>query len=128
TLIELMVAVAIIAILAAIAIPSYIQYTIRSSRQAAQSELVVMASIQEKIFLNSNAYASTVNTAYDGSATGGLGVLSGTSRDGNYTFSVTSSGAAYTLTATPVAGSRQGDDGVLTIDSAERKTWGTRSW
>ena len=128
TLIELMVTVAIIAILAAIAMPSYVQYTIRSSRQAVQSELSAMASIQEKIFLNSNAYASTVSTAYNGSSTGGLGVLSGMSRDGRYTFSVAVSGAAYTLTATPVADSRQSEDGNLTIDPSERKTWGSKTW
>ena len=128
TLVELMVTVAVIAILAAIAIPSYLQYTIRSSRQAAQAELVVMASIQEKIYLNSNAYAPTINTAYNGSSTGGLGVLSGMSRDRKYTFSLNVSSATYTLTATPVADSSQRDDGNLTIDPSERKTWGSKTW
>ena len=128
TLIELMITVAVIAILAAIAIPSYAQYTIRSSRQAAQAELVVMASIQEKIYLNSNAYASSVSTAYNGSSTGGLGVATGNSRDGKYTFSVTVASATYTLTATPVVGSSQSADGALTINAAENRTWGSNTW
>ena len=128
TLIELMITVAVIGILAAIAIPSYAQYTIRSSRQSVQSELAVMASIQEKIYLNSNAYASGVTTAYNGSSTGGLGVPTGKSRDGKYTFSVTVASATYTLTATPVVGSSQSADGALTINAAENRTWGSKTW
>ena len=128
TLIELMITVAVIAILAAIAIPSYAQYTIRSSRQAVQSELSVMASIQEKIYLNSNAYSSSITTAYNGSSTGGLGVATGNSRDGKYTFSVTVASATYTLTATPVVGSSQSADGALTINAAENRTWGSKTW
>lgn len=128
TLIELMITVAVIAILAAIAIPSYARYTIRSSRQAVQSELVVMASIQEKIYLNSNAYTSSITTAYNGSSTGGLGVATGNSRDGKYTFSVAVANTTYVLTATPVVGSSQSADGILTIDAAEIRTWGAKSW
>ena len=129
TLIELMITVAVIGILAAIAVPSYARYTIRSSRQAVQSELVVLASIQEKIYLNSNAYASSVTTAYNGgSSTGGLGVPTGKSRDGKYTFSVTAASATYTLTATPVVGSSQSADGALTINAAENRTWGSETW
>ena len=128
TLIELMITVAVIGILAAIAVPSYAQYTIRSSRQAVQSELVVMASIQEKIYLNSNAYASSVTTAYNGNSTGGLGVPTGRSRDGKYTFSVAVASATYTLTATPVVGSSQSADGALTINAAENRTWGSKTW
>ena len=128
TLIELMITVAVIGILAAIAIPSYAQYTIRSSRQAVQSELVVMSSIQEKIYLNSNAYTSSVSAAYNGSSTGGLGVATGKSRDGKYTFSVTVASATYTLTATPVVGSSQGADGSLTINATENRTWNNKTW
>ena len=128
TLIELIITVAVIGILAAIAMPSYTQYTIRSSRQAVQSELVVMTSIQEKIYLNSNAYTSSVSTAYNGSSTGGLGVATGKSRDGKYTFSVTVATATYTLTAAPVVGSSQGADGSLTINASENRTWNNKTW
>ena len=128
TLIELMITVAVVAILAAVAIPSYSQYAIRSSRQAVQSELMVMASIQEKIYLNSNAYASNITTSYNGSSTGGLGVATGKSRDGKYTLSVAVASATYTITATPVAGSSQGADGALSINAAETRTWGSATW
>ena len=85
TLIELLIALAIVAILVRIAFPSYQAYIVRSSRQSAQSELIALANAQEKIFLNSNAYTSSVTSAYTGQSTGGLGVTSGKSKDDRYT-------------------------------------------
>lgn len=128
TLVEAMIVVAIVAILASIALPSYQSHIKRSSRGAAQAQLVELAAVQEKIFLNSNAYASSVSDAYTGNATGGLGATGGKSLDRRYTLSVTVSGASYTLTATPVAGTSQAGDGNLTIDSTGNRTWGSKSW
>ena len=128
TLIELMIAVALVAILAAVALPSYREYIKRSSRGAAQSELVELAAVQEKIFLNSNAYASSVTTAYSGSSTGGLGATTGRSRDSRYSFSTTVNGASFTLIATPVSGSTQTGDGNLSIDAQGQRTWGSKTW
>lgn len=128
TLIELMIAVALVAILAAVALPSYTEYIKRSSRGAAQSELVELAAVQEKIFLNSNAYASSVTTAYSGSSTGGLGATTGLSRDSRYSFGTTVDGASFTLTATPVSGSTQAGDGNLSIDAQGQRTWGSKTW
>lgn len=128
TLIEVMIVVAMVAILASLALPSYREYIRRSSREAAQSELVELAAIQEKIYLNANAYATSVSTAYNGQATGGLGVPSGLSRDSRYGLSVAVNGASFTLTAAPVAGSTQDGDGNLTIDSQGQRTWGSKTW
>ena len=128
TLIELMIAVALVATLAAVALPSYTEYIKRSSRGAAQSELVELAAVQEKIFLNSNAYAISVTTAYSGSSTGGLGATTGLSRDSRYSFSTTVNGASFTLIATPVSGSTQTGDGNLSIDAQGQRTWGSKTW
>lgn len=130
SLIELMIAVAIVAILAAVAIPSYGNYTIRSSRLAAQTELVMLASIQEKIFLNSNAYTPNVTTAYNGTSAGGLGKTSGTTDDGKYTLSLNIAvpSQTYTLTATPVAGKSQASDGNISISENGQKIWGSTTW
>ena len=49
TLIELMITVVIVAILAAIAYPSYTQYVLRSHRTAAKTALHDMASRQERL-------------------------------------------------------------------------------
>lgn len=128
TLIELVAAIAIFAILMSVAIPSYRSYVVRTSREGAKAELIELAGLQERIFLNANAYSSKMTDAYNGTATGGLGVSSGTTRDGRYGLSVTVNGTAFTLTATPVSNSIQSGDGNLTIDSAGRRTWGSKVW
>jgi Tfp pilus assembly protein PilE len=61
---------------------AYTEQVRRSSRTAVQSQLVELAALQEKIFLNANAYTTEIAKAYDGTATGGLGVTGGLSRDG----------------------------------------------
>jgi type IV pilus assembly protein PilE len=128
TLIEVMIVVAIVAILSAIALPSYHEYIKRSSREAVQSELIELAAIQEKIFLNASGYATSVTAGYTGQASGGLGVPSGTSRDQRYSLSVAVANGAFTLTATPVAGSTQTGDGAITINAQGQRTRGAYTW
>lgn len=126
TLIELMVTVAIIAILVAIALPSYLSSVIKGSRNSVQTELMQLAAQEEKIYLNSNSYSTAspvVTTAYNGQATGGLG-SSGNSKDGRYSFACAPcTSSTYTLTATPVAGTSQAGDGTLSIDEQGNKLW-----
>jgi type IV pilus assembly protein PilE len=128
TLIDLVVTVAIVAILLRIAFPSYQAYIVRSSRQSAQGELLSLANSQEKIFLNSSAYSSSITSAYTGQSGGGLGVTSGNSKDNRYAFSVTSTATTFTLTATPAAGTPQAGDGNLTITETGVRTWGSKTW
>ena len=128
TLIELVIAMAIIATLISIAFPSYQAYVVRGSRQTAQSELVALANAQEKIFLNSSAYATSITSAYTGQSSGGLGVTSGKSKDNRYAYSVAATTTTFTLTATPAAGTPQVGDGNLTINEQAVRTWGTKSW
>ncbi len=126
TLIELMVAVAVIAILAAIAYPSYMKFVIRTSRQAAESQLQQLANLQEKIFLNSAAYTTSVTGTYTGFSGGGLGLTSGMTIDNNYTITLPSpSATAFTLTATPNTGTTQVGDGTITIDQTGNRVWNT---
>ena len=131
TLLELLIVVAIVAILAAIAYPSYKAFIVRTSRESAQSQLIELANLQEKIFLNSSSYAGSVTKGYtgksDGTPAGGLGVASGLTADGKYTLSVapTAPGQTFTLTATPVSGTTQVGDGDLTINQANVRTWGS---
>lgn len=129
TLIELMAVVVIVGILASVALPSYTGYVVRSSRSAAQTELLDLAAAQERIFLNSGAYANSVSAAYTGLSTGGLGITSGRSKDSRYTFTLTLSGTAfYTLTAAPVAGTTQAGDGNITMTSAGTRAWNGQVW
>ena len=123
SLVELMIAVVIVSILAAIAVPSYRNHTVKAARAAAQTELLELASLQEKIYLNSNAYSSSMTTAYNGTAAGGLGRTTGLTPDGKYTLSVVAPGQTHSLTATPVAGGKQAGDGCLTIQENGLRQW-----
>ena len=97
-----MITVAIISIIAAIAYPNYSKYIVRASRQAAQTEVLQLSNLQEKIFLNSNAYAASITTAYNGTSAGGLGVTAGTTTDVQ-----TGSGTYRLGTATAVSANTQ---------------------
>lgn len=58
TLIELLVAITIVGILAAIAYPSYTQYVTRANRAAAKSVLLRVADRQEQHFADNKSYAA----------------------------------------------------------------------
>ena len=125
SLIELMIVVVIIGIIAGIGYPSYQRYIVRASREAAKTELLQLAALQEKIYLNSTSYAVSVTASYNGRSDGGLGKTTGRTSDGKYTIAVSPTAGptqTYTLTATPVAGMTQEGDGNISINSA-----GTRS-
>ncbi|MGK8470516.1 type IV pilin protein [Stutzerimonas stutzeri] len=59
TLIEVMIVVVIIGILAAIALPNYRQYVIRSNRTAAQAQMLEIANRQQQFLLANRSYADT---------------------------------------------------------------------
>jgi type IV pilus assembly protein PilE len=128
TLIELLVTLAVVAVLSGIALPAYRQYAVRSSRQAVQAELLEAANTQEKIYLNANAFSSSLTAAYTGDSGGGLGIPSGKSRDGKYALTLATAPASYTLTATPVRGSSQSADGALTLTATGQRSWNGGSW
>lgn len=89
TLIELMITVAVIAIIAAIAIPSYQSHVAKSRRTDAITQLLHAQLMQEQLWLSSS------NREYS-SSTSALGLV-----DNNYyKFSSTSTKSTYTLTAT----------------------------
>ena len=122
SLIELIIAMAIIAILTSFAWPSYVNYIVRSSRQAVRAELLQLANVQEKVYLNANAYTLDITGAYTGTAAGGLGDGDGSSGDGKYGFTIVGNAQAYVITATPGGGTTQDGDGFLRISSDGTRT------
>ena len=60
TLLEVVVVMAVVAILAAVAIPNYSEYIMRSHRSEAQSFISDVASRQSQFFLDRRSYAATV--------------------------------------------------------------------
>jgi type IV pilus assembly protein PilE len=105
TLIELMIAVAIVAILTAIALPSYQSYVQKSRRADAITALSALQLAEEKWRASNLTYTTALS-----SPPSGLGISS-LSGGGYYTIAVASASATgYTLTATPVAGTSQASD------------------
>jgi type IV pilus assembly protein PilE len=116
TLIELLVTVTIIGILAAIAYPAYAAFLIKGNRGAAQSHMMSMALAQSQYLADSRTYATT---------TAELNLTTPTPVSTYYTIKIEVNPGppqSYLITATPVAGSKQVSDGVLTIDSSGAKT------
>lgn len=111
TLIELMITVAIVAILAAIGYPSYTSHVKKSNRRAAQAQMLDIANRQQQFLLANRAYAS-----YSQLTSSGYTLPSDLS--GKYTPSVTvGSSTVPAFTITFAATGTQTSDGDLTFNS-----------
>lgn len=101
TLIEMLITVSIIAIIAAVAIPSY-QEQIRKTRRAeGRQELMRLATAQERYYTNCNRYAMVLDGDQTMCAGLGRGLATLTSEHGYYVVTLGGDGSNYTLTATP---------------------------
>jgi type IV pilus assembly protein PilE len=109
TLIELMIAIAIMGILLAIAVPNYSKYMRESRRAAAQSDMLQMRVGMEKWRANKISYRSDADTT--NTATTNTAANAGfTGTNDYYTYSITAGDNTYTITATAVAGKSQVND------------------
>jgi type IV pilus assembly protein PilE len=110
SLIELLITVAVAAVIVAVAIPSYRNYVMRASRADATGALLRLAANQERFYLANNTYAGDDQMADAPPA--GLGI-SGTER-GFYELEIAPHAdglqVGYTATATAVAGEDQAAD------------------
>lgn len=116
TLIELMITVAIIAMLAAIAWPSYLQQVIRGRRSSAKTAMMDIANREQQYLLANRAYADTA-------ALQAIGYTVPGDVSPYYTWVVNLGGGptpAFTITFTPIGA--QISDGVLTLDQAGNRT------
>ena len=106
SLIELLVAVAIIGILATVAIPSYQSYVVKGNRAAAQSFMMDLANREKQYMLDARTYAD-FNT---------LGVSAPADVDKHYTIAIVpvATPPSFTITATATS-SQQISDGSLPL-------------
>jgi len=129
SLVELMVATAIVGILASIAIPRYNSYVVRTERTThGQGELLNFANALERF--------ATVNGTYAGAADGGAatGAPANTvysqfapssatnAGDALYALSIVAADATdFVIAATPTSGSKLADDVTLAMTSANQR-------
>ena len=119
TLMELMITVAIVAILATLVIPSYMEQVKKTKRSDAKVELLKISQLQESYFVQNLSYAKTLTQL-------GLSANSIATENNEYTVTVdtvapaacagtsVSSCQAFTLKATPRVGGPQENDSQCT--------------
>ncbi|HSW17648.1 MAG TPA: type IV pilin protein [Ramlibacter sp.] len=116
TLIELMIAIAVVGILMAIAYPSYTSAQIKNRRATAQAVLMDISQRQQQYLLDNRSYSDTVAA---------LNVSVPTGVTSYYTVTIvrgTATVPSYVATAAPIAGTSQASDGNLTIASDGSRT------
>ncbi len=107
---------AVAAILAAVAIPNYSEYVMRSHRSAVQSFISDVASRQSQFFLDRRNYAATVAA---------LNMTAPADVAARYTVAiavVAGPPAGFQVSATPIGAQATDRCGLLTIDQAGNRT------
>lgn len=123
TLVELLIAIAIVSILAAVALPSFQDQIIRSRRAEGKTALLRAAQLLERHYTVNNTYVTDVALVYGLAA--GQAVYSGenpTSAASNYRITVSAQAdcpitQCYTLTATQNGGFSDSKCGNLSLTS-----------
>ena len=129
SLIELMIAVAIVGILAAIAYPGYLNFIVDARRTDGQEALLGFANAMER-FKTANMTYVGAGTAGGGNATGSPAATTYPDQapldggDKYYDLTITAADSlSYTLRATPIAGTSQATDGLMEISSTGVRRW-----
>ena len=123
TLVELMIAVAVVAILTSIALPSYALYVKKSRRGETESALMDIAQREQQYLLDARAYAPDTAT---------LGTTVPVDVSAYYTVQICRTPVlpcnppggtppTFAVIATPIAGTAQAADYTLTLDNTGAK-------
>lgn len=112
-MIELLIALAIVGVIAAIALPSYQQSIRKSNRADAQITLSRLATLQEQYFFRTNNYTDDFADLIAGAVSG----ANLQSNEGHYSISLTltGGGSGWNMIATP-QGDQLNDDECLAIN------------
>jgi type IV pilus assembly protein PilE len=107
TLIELVITMIVLAVLLAIAIPSYEEFVQRSRRADGRELLSSLAQAQGRYYANNARYATTLTE---------LGISDATSEHDHYTATLAVNGRGYRITAAPHGVQANDPCGALTLD------------
>src|SRR5688572_15455984 len=118
TLMELLTVMVILGVLAAVAVPSYRRYLLRSQRTEAMTALMQAQTAQEKWMLQNNEYSNDLT-----GSPSGLGLLA-TTTTGKYDIELDRpTTTTFTVTATATGGQRDDETcRVFSIDEAGTRT------
>ena len=106
TLIELAIAIIVVAVIAAIAVPSYRLHVLRTQREDARAALLRIQAAQEKFLIQKGRYTADLANP---PAAGGLG-LHATSEHGLYSLDVVLTATGYVARASAAATGAQNKD------------------
>jgi type IV pilus assembly protein PilE len=123
TLVELMVAVVIVAVLAAIAYPSYRNFTAKGNRAAAQAFMMDVANREKQYLLDARQYIAVANNS---AFSGALNVSVPSEVSKFYQVSVGTAATPPSFTVTATAQGTQVSDGDLQLTSDGTKTPSTK--
>ena len=123
TLVELLITVAIVAILASVAFPAYTDFVARSNRTEGQRELLRIANLQEQYYVDNRAYTSDMNNL-------GLGADPYITENGYYSIAATLANGGFVLTATALSPQSTNDSGCpeLSVTETGKKSPATTCW
>jgi type IV pilus assembly protein PilE len=115
TLIELMVACAVVAILASVAYPSYLSHVRKSARASAKAQMLDIASREQQFLLANRNFVTDTQLQASGYA-----LPADVSAKYTYSIAVTSAPPTFTVTFTPIGS--QVKDGPLVLSSDGTKS------
>ena len=132
TLIEIMIVVAVLAIIAAVAVPSYREQVKKGRRSDAQQLMLEISSKQEQYLLDARTYTESMTDL--GVSKEGWTCVSGSCSNNFYSVTIdtgadaiTGPGPEYVITADAIG--IQADDGDMTLNSIGTRTRvGADSW
>lgn len=129
SLIELMVALAILAILLGVALPAFNAYSLRAYRSEAQGDLLACALALERWAGTSFSYEGAADGDGDGIGYSDAGPVAAevcaprSVAEGRYEVGVASDADGFVLVATPLATGPLTGDGFLRLDEAGNRAW-----